>query len=274
MADLVWLVTGAARGLGLALAREILDRGDHLVAGARDPDRIPRDVADRAMRVRLDVTDRREVSAAVVAAEDSCGRIDVVVNCAGRGVCGAVEETSDSEARAIFDVNVFGVLNVTRAVLPGMRRRRAGTVVNIGSTGGFIGAAGWGLYGATKFAIEGISEAVRAEVDGFGIRVLLAEPAMLATGFRDEESLLRISGPLADYSPLRARLEQGIAAAGPAVVGDSRRAAAAIVAVATAEAPASRTFLATTRPSAIADKCTELLGDLDRWQDISSDRVS
>ena len=159
----VWFITGASRGFGLEITREALGRGDSVVATARDPqavlDAIP-DADDRLLAVALDVGEPAQISAAVDAAIARFGRIDALINNAGRGLVGSVEETSDAEARAIFDVNVFGLLAITRAVLPHMRAQRSGLVVNLSSVGGFVAWPGWGVYAATKFAVEAISEAM------------------------------------------------------------------------------------------------------------------
>ena len=156
----VWFITGASRGFGLEITREALSRGDSVVATARNPqavqDAIP-DGGDRLLAVGLDVGVSEQVTRAVQAAIERFGGIDVLVNNAGRGLVGTVEETSDAEARALFDVNVFGLLAVTRAVLPYMRAARSGLVVNLSSVGGFVAWPGWGVYAATKFAVEALS---------------------------------------------------------------------------------------------------------------------
>src|SRR6476620_5338002 len=167
----VWFITGASRGFGLEITREALCRGDSVVATARNPravhDAIP-DGGDRLLAVGLDVGVSEQVTRAVQAAIERFGGIDVLVNNAGRGLVGTVEETSDAEARALFDVNVFGLLAVTRAVLPYMRAARSGLVVNLSSVGGFVAWPGWGVYAATKFAVEALSEAMAHELAPLG----------------------------------------------------------------------------------------------------------
>src|SRR5262245_4098691 len=160
----VWFITGASRGFGLEITKVALERGDSVVATARNPktviDALP-DAGDRLMAVELDVHQPDQISAAVEAAIAKFGRLDALVNNAGRGLVGALEETSDAEARAAFDVNVLGPLAVTRAVLPHLRAQRSGLIINISSVGGFVAWPGWGVYSATKFAVEGLSEALR-----------------------------------------------------------------------------------------------------------------
>ena len=163
----VWFVTGASRGFGAEIVEKALAAGHSVVATARDPRTISArfpDAGDQLLPVALDVLDEAQAAAAVEAAVQRFGRIDVVVNNAGRGLLSAVEEASDAAARAVFDTNVFGILNVQRAVLPTLRAQRSGRIVNLSSIGGFIGSAGWGIYCATKFAVEGFSEALAREV--------------------------------------------------------------------------------------------------------------
>jgi NAD(P)-dependent dehydrogenase (short-subunit alcohol dehydrogenase family) len=176
-----WLITGANRGLGLEIARAALGGGENVVVGARKPDSVPSDVteSDRALAVALDVTDRGSVEAAVTAATERFDGIDVLVNNAGYGFIGAFEETADAEERALFDVNVFGLIAMTRAVLPQMREAGRGRIVNIGSRGGFEGNPGVSAYCASKFAVE----ALDGEVRGFGVRCMVVEPGSLRTDF-------------------------------------------------------------------------------------------
>jgi NAD(P)-dependent dehydrogenase (short-subunit alcohol dehydrogenase family) len=183
----VWFITGASAGLGRALSEAALERGDRVIATARDPER----VADlekrwpgRAIAVRLDVTDPDEARAAVEQGVAAFERLDVVVNNAGYGLFGALEELSDDELRRQFDVNVFGAINVTRAALPQLRRQRSGHIVQISSLEGVAPAvAGETAYAGTKFAMEGVAEALAKEVAPLGIRVTIVEPGPMRTDF-------------------------------------------------------------------------------------------
>src|SRR3984957_439908 len=175
----VWFITGAARGFGIEITRQALGRGDRVVATARHPEAITQavpDAGDALLPLALDVTSVGQAAAAVSAALTRFGRIDSLVNNAGRGLLGAVEEVSDAEARAVFDVNVFGLVTVTRAVLPAMRKQEAGTIINISSSGGFIGRGGRALYCSTKFAVEGLSESMGHELAPLGIQVASSRP--------------------------------------------------------------------------------------------------
>ena len=193
MKSLVWFITGASRGFGLEIARAALERRDSVVAAARDPKVVEGALGQREqlMAVELDVTDERQAQSAVSAAFERFGQIDVLVNNAGRGLLGAVEEASAEEVRSVFAVNVDGLLNVTRMVLPSMRARRSGRILNLSAVGGFDAWPGWGVYCATKFAVEGLSEALRAELLPLGIHVTIIEPGTLRTDFLDASSLWR-----------------------------------------------------------------------------------
>ena len=188
---LIWCVTGASRGFGRQLTELALERGDAVVAAAREPAALASELGrhERLLTATLDVTDAQAARSAVAGALERFGRIDVLVNNAGRGLIGAVEEASEAEVRAVFENNVFGALAVTQAVLPSMRERRSGTIVNVSSVAGMAGRSGGGIYAGTKFAIEGISEALRAELAPLGIRVVIVEPGAFRTDFHDPGSI-------------------------------------------------------------------------------------
>ncbi|PXY27688.1 SDR family NAD(P)-dependent oxidoreductase [Prauserella muralis] len=196
-----WLITGASRGLGAEIARAALAGGDAVAAAVRDPERLPEDLrsAERVLPVALDVTDTGAIGPAVESVVERFGRIDVLVNNAGRGLLGALEELSDAEARSLFDLNVFGLVNVTRAVLPHMRAAGGGKLVHIGSRSGFEGEPGVSMYSASKFAVAGISEALSAELAPFGIQSMVVEPGVFRTDFLDRSSLSLPAGRIADY---------------------------------------------------------------------------
>ena len=180
-----WLVTGCSSGLGAALAEAVLTRGDRVMLTARRPETLT-GLAERypetARTVALDVTDPPSVERAIAATEEAFGSLDVFVNNAGFGVIGAVEEVSPEEYRRMFETNVFGLIEATRAALPALRRSR-GTIVNLSSGSGIATRAGFGLYSATKFAVEAISEALALEARPFGVRVLIVEPGQFRTEF-------------------------------------------------------------------------------------------
>jgi NAD(P)-dependent dehydrogenase (short-subunit alcohol dehydrogenase family) len=186
-----WFITGATRGLGAELARYALDHGDNVVATGRSTAAISETLgsSDRLLVAVLDVTREDDARAAVAAACGRFGRIDVLVNNAGRGLIGAIEETSDAEARELFDINVFGLLNVTRAAVPVLREQGSGCVLNVTSAAGYSGEAAAGIYSGSKFAVEGITEALRKELAVFGIGVMAVEPGATRTDFLAPGSL-------------------------------------------------------------------------------------
>lgn len=234
----VWLVTGASRGLGLALVSHLLGRGDHVVATTRSTERLLAALGDadtsHLLALEVALTDEEQVTGAVQEATARFGQIDVVVNNAGYGYLGAVEETSGDDVRAMFDVQVGGTWNVIRAVLPGMRAAGSGHVVNISSILGVLSFPGWGLYCAAKFALEGLSESLAAEVADLGIRVLIVEPGYFDTDFLRESSLVVAEDVSDAYPGIREmiRTHQAMPGSQP---GDPARAAEAIVALARRE---------------------------------------
>ncbi|MET0705205.1 MAG: oxidoreductase [Mycobacterium sp.] len=268
----VWFITGASRGFGLEITKEALSRGDSVIATARNPqaitDALP-DAGEHLLAVSLDVHEPAQITAAVDAGIDRFGRIDVLVNNAGRGLVGAIEETSDEEARAVFDVNVFGLLAVTRAVLPHLREQRSGKVLNLSSVGGFVAWPGWGLYSATKFAVEGLSEALRGELAPFGIVVTAIEPGPFRTNFLDGSSLSVAQLSIDDYA------ETGGAARGWATDnnygqdGDPEKAGRIIVDLADRAELPERIQLGRSSFQDVADKLTRTAADQQEWREIA-----
>ncbi|MFF4895869.1 oxidoreductase [Streptomyces sp. NPDC001068] len=265
----VWFITGASRGFGLEIARQALERGDKVVATARRPRDIEQALTghgDRLLAVPLDVTDEAQAAAAVRAAMDAFGAIDVLVNNAGRGVLGAVEETSDAAARGVFDTNVFGLLNVTRAVLPVMRAQRAGRVLNLSSVGGFQAAAGFGVYCSTKFAVEGLSEALHDEVSPLGIRVTVVEPGYFRTDFLDGSSLHVEERVIPDYETSAGAVRGIVPGLNHSQPGDPVKGATAILELADADAPPLRAQLGSDCAAAMEQKIADLTAEADAWR--------
>jgi NAD(P)-dependent dehydrogenase (short-subunit alcohol dehydrogenase family) len=234
----VWMITGAARGLGLEIARAALRAGEHVALAARRPESLPPDVREHpdALAVRLDVTDEAQIASAVAEVVERFGSIDVLVNNAGRGLLGALEELTDAEARSLFDVNVFGMINTTRAVLPIMRASGKGKLVHIGSRAGFEGEPGVSMYAASKFAVAGISEALAAELEPFGIQSMVVEPGVFRTDFLDASSVQLPATRIADYddTPAHATLDWADAA-NHTQLGDPVKGAAFIYQVASGQ---------------------------------------
>ncbi|OBG38825.1 oxidoreductase [Mycobacterium sp. E3198] len=269
----VWFLTGASRGFGLEIARKALNRGDRVVATARRADQIRTRLPgadDALLPVDLDVTDAEQVRRAVESAVDAFGRIDVVVNNAGRGLLGAVEEASDAAVRAVYEVNVFGTLNVQRAVLPIMRRQRSGHIINLSSVGGLLGSAGWGIYCSTKFAVEGFSEALAQEVRSLGIWVTIVEPGYFRTDFLDASSLGTEENVIADYDSTAGATRTHAADVNHEQPGDPVKAAAAIVDLASASEPPVHLLLGADCLAAVENKIRTLQADIDNWRAVST----
>ncbi len=231
----VWLITGANSGFGRAITEAAVAAGDVVVAAARRTETLADLVAahpDQVEAVQLDVTDQARIEAVVADVTGRHGRIDVLVNNAGRTHVGAAEETSDAELRSLFEVHLFGPAALVRAVLPAMRRNRSGAIVQLSSMGGQMSFAGFSAYSATKFALEGLSEALAAEVNPLGIKVLVVEPGAFRTGLMGNRST---SAEIDDYAatvgPTRAMADAGDGGQ----PGDPAKAAAAILAALDAE---------------------------------------
>jgi NAD(P)-dependent dehydrogenase (short-subunit alcohol dehydrogenase family) len=235
-----WLVTGAARGIGAEIAKAALGAGDNVVATARDPRKIAKALdggAQRLLAVELDVTNQGQIDAAVDAAIERFGRIDVLVNNAGYGQLGLFEESTPEEIRAEFATNVFGLMAVTRAVVAGMRERRSGRVFNISSVAGLRGMAGGSIYNASKFAVEGFSQAIAEELSPFGVYVTAVSPGYVRTDFLDASSL-RFSGRgISDYAQAREDMRAFFEARNHNQAGDPAKLAAAILRLSELERP-------------------------------------
>ncbi|MEV6182665.1 oxidoreductase [Streptomyces sp. NPDC052015] len=267
-----WFITGASRGFGLEIARQALERGDKVVATARNPQGVPDALSqygDSVLAVALDVTDEAQAREAVEAAVERFGTIDILVNNAGRGVLGAVEETSDAAFRSVYDTNVFGLANVTRAVLPVMRRQRSGRVLNLSSIGGFESVAGFGVYCSTKFAVEGLSEAMRAELAPLGIQVTIVEPGYFRTDFLDATSLLTEGRIISDYADTAGAVRQAVPGLNHAQPGDPVKGATAILALADAANPPLRAQLGSDCASAMDRKIAQLREETDTWRELA-----
>jgi NAD(P)-dependent dehydrogenase (short-subunit alcohol dehydrogenase family) len=265
----VWLITGTSSGFGRSIAEAALEHGDSVVATARRVEALA-DLAvnDDVHAVSLDVTDAGQREAVVDQAIERFGRIDVLVNNAGRTQVGAVEETSDAELRSLFDLHFFGPAALTRAVLPHMRARGVGAIVQMSSVGGQITAPGFGAYCATKFALEGLTQALADEVAGFGIRTLIVEPGAFRTGlFRPSAAYesaempeyADIVGPTREYVRNNDGLQQG----------DPGKAAQAIIAALDADEPPLRLVLGEDALGNIRSRLAQLSDELATWEDLS-----
>ena len=265
----VWFITGCSTGFGRELAKHVLERGYRTVVTARNPDEV-NDLAamGEALVLRLDVTDQGEIDAAIKAAEKKFGRIDVLVNNAGIGYFAAVEESEEDQIRRMFEINVFGLSRMMRAVLPGMRHRRKGSIVNFSSIGGLVSFPATGYYHATKFAVEGLSEALWQEVEPLGIKVMLVEPS----GFRTDwagRSANESKRQIDDYAATAgARRSQSRALSGKQP-GDPVRAARAIVKAIESPNPPHHLLLGNNAYEAATAKLEHLRREFSEWEAVS-----
>ena len=253
----VWFVTGCSTGFGRELAKQVLDRGYRAVVTARNPDDLKEFMGrDEALILKLDVTDPAQVEAAIKAARERFHQIDVLVNNAGIGYFAAIEEGEEAQVRRMFDINVFGLGRMIQAVLPAMRERRKGCIVNLSSIGGLRGFPALGYYNATKFAVEGLSEALWQEVEPLGIRVMLVEPS----GFRTDWA-----GRSADESKVQIADYAATAGAGRAGV----RAVEAIIKVVEGPNPPHHLLLGNDAYDGAMAKLAELQADFAGWETVS-----
>ncbi|MDX2562641.1 oxidoreductase [Streptomyces sp. TX20-6-3] len=268
----VWLITGANSGFGRAFAEAAIAAGDIVVAAARRTETLDDLVAahpDQVDPVALDVTDTAAVDTAVAEVAERHGRIDVLVHNAGRTHVGSVEETSDAELRSLFDVHVFGPAALTRAVLPHMRARRSGAIVQLSSVGGQMSMAGFGAYSATKFALEGLSEALAAEVRPLGIDVLIVEPGAFRTSLFGNHSL---SGDgIADYTDTVGATRAFVQTGGGLQEGDPAKAAAAVLAALNADETPLRLALGDDSIDTILGHLDQVRADVTTWEKVGRD---
>lgn len=267
-----WFITGASTGFGRAFAEYALSRGDNVVATARNVsllDALVSRAPSRTLATKLDVTKEPEIQPAVDAAVRRFGRIDYLFNNAGYGIVGAVEETSDAELRAVMDTNFFGAVAVTRAVLPVMRAQRSGAIVNMSSMGGQMSFEGVSAYSASKFALEGMSEALAPEVAPFGIKVLIVEPGAFRTEFG--AGALRHMPVNAAYKDVLTNIRGVLHDMNGAQPGDPAKAAHAVVQALEADVTPLRLQLGADSIGAVRAHAEQLLKDLATWERVGTD---
>jgi NAD(P)-dependent dehydrogenase (short-subunit alcohol dehydrogenase family) len=265
----VWLITGCSTGFGRELAKHVLELGYRVVVTARKPE----DVADlaklgEAVVIKLDVTDQAQIDAAVKEALSAFGCIDVLVNNAGIGYFGAVEESEEEEVRKMFEINFFGLSRMIQAVLPEMRKRRKGMIVNLSSIGGLRAFPSLGFYNATKFAVEGLSEALAQEVEPLGLKVLLVEPSGFQTDWAGR-SANETKKPIADYATTAGDWRQSIREESGNQAGDPVRAVHAIVKAVESQKPPQRLLLGNNAYDGAISKIDAMQSEFMAWELIS-----
>lgn len=268
-----WFITGAARGLGAAIAKAALNAGDRIVVTGRNRDALVAtfgEDGETVLSLAMDVAAPGQIQAVVDAAKARFGGIDVLVNNAGYGHLGLFEEIRPEDIRPQFDTNVFGLFDVTRAVLPVMRAQRAGRVFNISSIGGMLGGASSAIYCASKFAVEGFSESLADEVKGFGIHVTVVEPGFFRTDFLDASSVRHADNPVADYAEASAAIRAFYDARSHNQAGDPARLGEALVSLANSDAPPIRWSAGTDAIGVVEAKIALLNKELEAWRALSA----
>ena len=266
-----WFITGASRGFGALIAAQALKAGDNIVATARNPQKVTEALATHPnlLAVPLDVTDEAQAREAASAAIHRFGRIDVLLNNAGFGLLGAVEEATAEDVERLYGTNVFGLLKVSRAVLPYMRKQRSGHVMNLSSVGGYRSGPGFGVYCSTKFAVEGLSEAMAAELAPLGIRVTIIEPGYFRTDFLDDRSLSVTPATIDDYSATAGVVRDKAKTVSHNQPGDPAKLAAEVVALAGREDAPLRIPFGSDTVEAIEAKNAFVAQELEKWRSVS-----
>jgi len=274
MKNKVWLITGASKGFGFEIAKAVLASGDYVVATVRkDAAQLASRLkaVDRALVVTLDVTNENEAKAGVQAAIDRFQRIDVLVNNAGYGLLAATEEASAEEVRKQYDTNVFGLLNVTRAVLPQLRKQASGHIINISSLFGYMNnTPGFGLYGSTKYAVEGISEGLAAELKPLGIQVTAVAPGYFSTDFASADSYQSSALILNAYKETVGAVRARIGQFHGNQPGDPAKLAAVIVQLAASKNPPLHLPVGRDAVKSLRDKIEQVTTELEAWEFIST----
>ena len=264
----VWLITGCSTGFGRELAKLVLERGWRAVVTARDPStlaELAEGHGNRALVLQLDVTGRKQIADVVAKSQEHFGRIDALVNNAGYGYLAAIEEGEDDAVRAMFETNVFGLVDMTKAVLPIMRAQKNGLIVNVSSIGGIASFAATGYYHGTKYAVEGISESLAIEVKPLGIDVLVVEPGPFRTNWAGP-SMKQSATRIEDYAATAGERRKQTEARSGNQAGDPVRAAQAIIDAALSDTPPLRLLLGKAALELARKKVTSLTNDFDAWE--------
>jgi NAD(P)-dependent dehydrogenase (short-subunit alcohol dehydrogenase family) len=267
----VWFITGSNSGFGRSLTEAVLAKGDNVVATTRHPEEIQdlvEQYPDTIKAVTLDITKSNEISSAIDTALSTFGRVDVLVNNAGFGTLGAVEEIEDEQVRKQFEVNCFGTLNLTKALLPHFRQKKNGHILNVSSVGGFTSFPGTGIYSATKFAIEGYSEALAKEITPLGIKLTLVEPGAFRTDFAGD-SLATPENPIDDYEETAHKFVKQQEEMSGEQPGDPDKAAQAMIKVVESDNPPMRLVLGEDALKATRQKIETFQKEIEQWEEVT-----
>ncbi|MEN5087866.1 SDR family NAD(P)-dependent oxidoreductase [Sphingobacterium faecium] len=266
----VWLVTGASKGLGLSLVKKLLKEGFRVIATSRNKHALIQelgDVSDLFLPIEVNLSDNEDVKNAIATSITHFGKLDVIVNNAGFGQIGTLEELTDEEARSSFDINVFGSLNIIRNAMPYLRQHKSGHIFNIASIGGFSGGfAGWGIYCATKFAVAGLTESLAEEVKGFGIKGTVVYPGYFRTDFLAKGSVQTPQHTIAAYEAARQSEQAHLNDIDGHQPNDPDKAADALIAISKSENPPVHLFLGSDAYDIVYKKLDILTNDIEQWK--------
>lgn len=270
MKEKIWFITGCSSGFGKELVKAVLHKGDKVIATARNTQSlgwISEHHPAQAIALELDITKPQQVRESVAAAIKHFGRIDILVNNAGYGLLGAIEEVTDEQTRQQFEVNVFGALDMIRAILPHFRKQRSGHILNISSVGGFVAFPGVGIYNASKFALEAISESLYKETAPLGIKVTLIEPGPFRTDWAGRSSV--VAADIDDYADTAGVRKKTIRGYSGTQDGDPYKAALAMIKVVESENPPLRLPLGATALDSIRCKIHQVAKELNEWESVT-----
>ena len=268
----VWYVTGASQGLGLILVKKLLENGYRVAASSRDAHTLSQAVGlvdkDRFLPLAVDLNDMDCIDESIQQTLATFGRIDVVVNNAGYGMAGTIEDIAEQDIRNILNVNLLATINVVKRVLPVMRSQRAGYILNIGSVAGFVGAPGWSVYSATKAAVAAFSEVIALDVKEFGIKVTVVEPSGFRTGFLTKNSLALVPTKIEGYEAVKNTQDRYLSSDGKQA-GDPERAAEIFMELAESPEPPMHLFLGNDAYNRAKQKLIELSRELEQWKSMT-----
>jgi short-subunit dehydrogenase len=268
----VWYVTGASQGLGLTLVKKLLDNGYRVAATSRDAHTLSQAVGlidrDRFLPLTVDLNNQDCIDESIQQTLIAFGRIDVVVNNAGYGMTGTIEDIAEQDIRNIFNVNVVATIDVVKSVLPVLRSQKSGYIINIGSVAGFVGAPGWSVYSATKAAVAAFSEVIALDLKEFGIKVTVVEPSGFRTGFLTKDSLALISSKIEGYEAVKNTQDRYLSANGQQP-GDPDRAAEIFIELAESAEPPMHLFLGADAYKRVSEKLAAMSAELERWKSIT-----
>lgn len=267
----IWFITGTSRGFGAIITKAALAAGDSVIATARKASDVTHALgtSERLLAVDLDVNNPAAATKAVAAGIEKFGSIDVLVNNAGFGVLGGIEEIGAADVERVFQTNVFGLLNVTRAILPQMRKQRSGHIINLSSVGGYQSYAGWGIYCATKFAVEGITESLALEVAPLGIHATVVEPGFFRTDFLDAKSLTTVQNSIPDYAETVGAMRKAMADANHQQPNDPQKLAPVLMKLVNSPKPPVRLPLGRDTIAAIQTKNAFVAKELAEWREVA-----